>query len=102
MTDKRSIYRALPLLGGRPLVANRPAPYTLLPLVDFTVTPSHFRPYQPRDWGAMQRYTRITAIPFKLWQECNWWDPTFTSDSSQLFNSGSFFYPPSARYTVYG
>lgn len=102
MTDKRSIYRALPLLGGRPLVANRPAPYTLLPLVDFTVTPSHFRPYQPRDWGAMQRYTRITAIPFKLWKEENGFDLTFPNDSSMPWNSGSFFYPPSSQYQVYG
>jgi hypothetical protein len=43
------IYRLLPLLGSRPV-----RPYV---------------PYQPSDWGTMQRYTRRAEI---LWRVLRW------------------------------
>ena len=60
-------YRTLPLLGAQPV---RP-----------------FHPYQPSDWGALQRYARASLVPWQVpWQVTGRYvqvNPTVTADTSR-------------------
>jgi len=52
-------YRSLPLLGSRPV---RP-----------------FHPYQPSDWGALQRYARVSPLRLQALPRYVLMNPTWSS-----------------------